>query len=89
MGPSAPSKLTYLMGFHYVSAVAALEYVMFYEKLNPERVPEDDMNQFSEINIKHTGANKRRNRGNRMRKAASRILTACEWAEVLDGLNES
>ena len=63
MGPSANSELTYLMGFHHVTAQAAISGIHFL-------------------------ANESRERGNSMGKAASRILTACEWADALDGLND-
>ena len=52
------------------------------------------MNQFSRIPILtsisgiHFLANESRSREIRMRKGARRILTACEWADLLDGLND-
>ena len=76
-----------MVGFHLVTAEAASGYVLSSEKLNPERWLEDDVDQFSEINIRLTFLGKREsNRGNRMGKAASSILTACEVADVIDGL---
>ena len=58
MGPTTPSELTYLVGFNYVAAEAASEYVLSSEKLNPEcrltttwiRFPTSD----SDISIRHT-----------------------------------
>ena len=58
MGSSLPSELTYLMGFHQVTAEAASEYVLSSDKPKPGCLLRTTWISFpgfdSDINIRHT-----------------------------------